>query len=759
MSVQSFYQALGIKIADGASEASVRCFANPDAHTHRDRDASCSINTTTGLWRCHGCGASGNAYQAALACGRSRDNAQALIAEHDLNDRRGGLEYPPRKAREAGKPLPNVDSAGVSVGMYAGSKRIPEGFLRAMGLRDVTHLGARAIAIPYTDTSGQEIAVQYRLALTKPDTGPDLRFRWRKGSKPCLYGLWGLDAAQRSGRVILAEGASDVHTLLFHGYPALGAPGSSSWSEVRDAEHFDGIGVIYAMVEPDTGGEAVLRKLSASRIAERVRLVFMPGATKDPSALYLADPEGFKAAFGGLLSKAVPLGEHQAALAAQRAETAWSRCADLAVEPRILDRVADDVGRLGHVGEDRAVKLLYLIFVSRLLSTPVSAGVKAPSSAGKSHLVATIMEFFPLDAFYWVSGMSERARAYSEEPLVHRMLVVVEAAAMESEFGSYLIRSLLSEGCVRYETIEKTPEGMKARLIERPGPTGLITTTTRLSLHPENETRMLSIPVNDSTEQTKAILHAIASDNDPESVDLGRWHALAEWTAGAEHRVVVPYAKHLADQTDAAAVRMRRDFGKVLALVRAHALLHQATRERDVHGRIVATIDDYRVVRDLIHDLIAEGVERTVPPDARQVVQQVAGMIVDREFVTITELAEDLKIDRKVIARRVDQALRGGWLIDVQEKRTRTAPMHLALGAPLPADQEVIPLPETLEPAQEAIRKREPAPQAASGEASRLPAPSARETPPPGRRTCRRCGEPYLGIGLVCDDCLDGGAS
>jgi hypothetical protein len=37
----------------------------------------------------------------------------------------------------------------------------------------------------------------------------------------------------------------------------------------------------------------------------------------------------------------------------------------------------------------------------------------------------------------------------------------------------------------------------------------------------------------------------------------------------------------------AAAVRLRRDFDSLLALIRAHAMLHQATRDRDDDGRIV----------------------------------------------------------------------------------------------------------------------------------------------------------------------------
>ena len=81
---------------------------------------------------------------------------------------------------------------------------------------------------------------------------------------------------------------------------------------------------------------------------------------------------------------------------------------------------------------------------------------------------------------------------------VHRIIVLYEAAGLTGDFGTYLVRSLLSEGRICYETVEKTKDGLKARRIEREGPTGLITTTTAVGLHPENETRLLSVNVTDT---------------------------------------------------------------------------------------------------------------------------------------------------------------------------------------------------------------------------------------------------------------------
>jgi hypothetical protein len=204
--------------------------------------------------------------------------------------------------------------------------------------------------------------------------------------------------------------------------------------------------------------------------------------------------------------------------------------------------------------------------------------------------------------------MSDRALAYSREPLKHRHLVIYEAAGMASDFATYLIRSLLSEGRVRYETVEKTKEGLVPRLIEREGPTGLIVTTTNLRLHPENETRMLSLTITDTCEQTAAVFRALAQEAHRDEIDLTRWQALQTWIATGPRRVSIPFADRLAELVPPVAVRLRRDFKTVLMLIRANAMLHQASRRRDEDGRFIAQIQDYVVVRELIADLVAVGV-------------------------------------------------------------------------------------------------------------------------------------------------------
>jgi hypothetical protein len=301
--------------------------------------------------------------------------------------------------------------------------------------------------------------------------------------------------------------------------------------------------------------------------------------------------------------------------------------------------------------------------------------------------------------------MSEHALAYSEEPLSHRFLIIYEAVGLlTSDLVSYLVRSLLSEGKIRYETVLKGPNGMEPKIIEKEGPTGLIITTTLTSVHAENETRMISLTVNDTADQTKAILRAIAKEKpDP---DLSEWQSLQIWLESGEHRVFIPYNNIIAEMMPPVAVRLRRDFTSLISLIKAHALLHRATRERDSEGRILANFTDYTVVRDLAAAFISEGVGAIVSAAVRETVQAVEDLLSDqgedeggkkKEPATTStrKVAEKLELDKSAASRRIKQALDAGYLVNMEDKKGR--PFKILLGDPLPDQIDLLPTAEKLQ--------------------------------------------------------------
>jgi hypothetical protein len=576
---------------------------------------------------------------------------------------------------------------------YAEAKGLPVEFLQKQGLRDQKYQGRPAVRISYRGVDDSEISVRFRIALEKSEEGDD-RFRWRTGSKAALYGLWRLESIKRAGYVVLVEGESDAQTLWLHHIPALGIPGVDTWKPAW-AEQLEEVEKIFAVIESDQGGNTLRDKLGTSDIRDRLYLVDL-NEHKDASGLYLSDRETFKDRFVSALKKAKSWTEQHRAEREAEARKAWAACKDLVLVPNILEKFARDLARSGVAGESRVAKLLYLAVTSRLLDRPVSVAVKGPSSGGKSYLTEQVLRFFPEDAYYALTAMSERALAYSEEPLQNRILVIYEAAGMSGDFATYLIRSLLSEGRLRYEVVEKTSEGLKPRLIEREGPTGLIVTTTAVKLHPENETRMLSLTVTDTHQQTRDVMVALAREAGVDLLNLTPWHALQGWLGVAEHRVTVSYSEELAAMVPPVAVRLRRDFGALLNLIRAHAVLHQAGRERDEKGQIVATIEDYAVVRELVADLVSEGIEATVPPTVRETIGALGRLHAEEsEPVTIAALAEELELDKSSAWRRVRTAMDRGYLKNLEDRKGR--PARLVPGDALPADIEILPTPERLQ--------------------------------------------------------------
>jgi len=173
---------------------------------HDDTRASFSANIESGLWLCHACGAKGNSRQFAEKTGARIENQKL----------------------------------GLTLAEYSESKKLPIDFLRSLGLSE-THVGFPQVRIPYRNPAGEEVSVRFRIGLTGND-----RFRWSRGSKVFLYGLWRLNP--KPAAVVLVEGESDCHTLWFHNLAVVGIPGANNWNEARDAIHLNGIATIYVCV-------------------------------------------------------------------------------------------------------------------------------------------------------------------------------------------------------------------------------------------------------------------------------------------------------------------------------------------------------------------------------------------------------------------------------------------------------------------------------------------------------------------------------
>ncbi|MGI9336442.1 MAG: AAA family ATPase [Gammaproteobacteria bacterium] len=235
-----------------------------------------------------------------LTIGRGRDglalvNCKAGCSQRDVLEafRAQGLELTRKRTDD--------DTAGgCTLDQYARAKRLPAAWLGELGLSDTRYQSTPAVRMDYRDSGGTVACTRYRIAVSGKNT-----MRTKKGHRAMLYGL---DRLPDADHVVLVEGESDCHTLWHHGIGAVGVQGAANWRDDRDAAYLERYVTIYAVREPDTGGDKLTERLATSRLRDRIHVVTL-GEFKDPSALHLDDPAAFVERFGEFMDRAEPMAE------------------------------------------------------------------------------------------------------------------------------------------------------------------------------------------------------------------------------------------------------------------------------------------------------------------------------------------------------------------------------------------------------------------------------------------------------------------
>jgi hypothetical protein len=285
-------------------------------------------------------------------------------------------------------------------------------------------------------------------------------------------------------------------------------------------------------------------------------------------------------------------------------------CKELAENPKLLDEMEKKAHELGVVNEGAGVRAVYLTCTSRLLADEAGRLLRlgAPAS-GKNYAVEIVFAFVPADAIVQVSGSSPKSLAYygGDDPdaLKHKVVYIPEAQIIaarrgeESDFA-IMLRSLISEGRIVYQTVVISDGPPETVTIIKNGPIAAIITTAR-NVDPELKTRLLPMDTDESGAQTVAIVESILSQA-RQLPELQSWLDLQSWLElDAPYRVDIPFGKAVFQAFEQwrvgfledAALRIRRDISSFLTVIKASAVLHKAQRETNADGAIVATLDDY----------------------------------------------------------------------------------------------------------------------------------------------------------------------
>jgi DNA primase catalytic core len=177
--------------------------------------------------------------------------------------------------------------------------------------------------------------------------------------------------------------------------------------------------------------------------------------------------------------------------------------------PDLVNEILRDLERFGLVGETTNKLMGYLTMTSRKMADPLALQILSGSGAGKSHLQDAVLSLCPEEELIKLTSLTDRALFYKgEDSLKHKVLAVEEEAGASG--ARYAIRNLIS---AKKLTIESTIKNNLSGRLETQvntvyGPTAVFETTTNPDTDPETKSRFIIISVDESPEQTRAILAA-----------------------------------------------------------------------------------------------------------------------------------------------------------------------------------------------------------------------------------------------------------
>ncbi|MBI1882890.1 MAG: hypothetical protein HYS08_01600 [Chlamydiae bacterium] len=324
-------------------------------------------------------------------------------------------------------------------------------------------------------------------------------------------------------------------------------------------------------------------------------------------------------------------------------------------DPNLLERMSQDLDKLGYVGEAINKKILYLVGTSRLLDKPISAIVRSGSGAGKSALIEQVLSLMPQEDVLLFSRITPQSLFYmGREALDRKILAIDERSGSES--ADYSIRTLQSSGKLSFVAPQKDTRSGEWKTLTREfsARTPYIESSTKEKLNEENLNRCFELYLDESPEQTKRILEAqrksaagLDQISEEEKNKLKKLYQNAQKLLDAvevkvpyELEVAIPHSPPHQSAVEpkgdnerpgsltsskffgvgASWIRTRRDHERFLSLVKVIALVHQYQRkdnspapslkergeENGVMKRVTATKEDAQIAQALLRPILGE---------------------------------------------------------------------------------------------------------------------------------------------------------
>lgn len=356
-------------------------------------------------------------------------------------------------------------------------------------------------------------------------------------------------------------------------------------------------------------------------------------------------------------------------------------------------------------------KMVYLSATTRVLRKRLGnmlAHLQAIGSpgGGKSYETDCALMLFPNDAVVKYDAGSQRVIVYDKTPINHRVVYFREIDSIpkgDDSPAASAIRTLMQEGSMIYEAVIQGKDGHECSVQKsrRDGPAVLITTGVA-PLPAQLGTRIFVVETNESQEQINAALALQAElemGSSPEipTEIIALQAYLQAWALASDGlEVSVPFVKALSfcmTKMPSSGTRVHRDFARIVSYIKAVALIRSEHRARDTKGRVIADLEDYAAVRNVLSG--AYEATTAISGQCRQVIEAAQAVMAARKDDIATFKEIRVELERRMPKNRINTrkhlntAVDKGYLTD---RRTRKGtPWIVGIGEEAVPDQSVLP--------------------------------------------------------------------
>ena len=274
-------------------------------------------------------------------------------------------------------------------------------------------------------------------------------------------------------------------------------------------------------------------------------------------------------------------------------------------DPNLLEWVTEVLSNR-IVGEDLNKLTLFLIALSYKTDDPQGVIFTGPPAIGKSHLTKNVLRLFSnvINLTRITSAVLDRL----EVDFSNYILYISELGGHEQ--ATPTLRVMLSEGELRLATTTMENGKILPKVIETTGKPVYVTTTTQEIVERQLASRTWMLNLDVTKEQTKQILRyqarkASSVNKDEYSQDEMALRCLLYKLE--DHKVLIPYAEKLSELFPFGETQARRDFVRLLALIKCVALIFQKQRalvESDSEKVLLANLTDMAYALKLVKPIL-----------------------------------------------------------------------------------------------------------------------------------------------------------